>query len=251
MGETQLALVNKTADQGDYEKALALLLEARRFAVSVDNPSLRVRTSLAEGNILFYLSRIDEADEAWSRALLEAENSGEKELAAQTRIYLARSALIARKSSPGEVKNQVNKEIASLKMDTLSIALGWTIIGLAEKEEGNFAAAEAAFKKALAIHDKENYLEQAAYDWYLIASARSVAGQYASAIEALNSALAFDRRAENTYGLGMDWRAMGDVYKKAGDAKAADEAYRRAAAIFRSIQRETEAAGAEARLLNP
>jgi tetratricopeptide (TPR) repeat protein len=247
MAETQLELVNKTADQGDYEKALLLMKDARRLAVSTDNASLRVRTNLAEGNILFYLNRTDEADEVWNRALTEAERTKEIELAAQTRIYLARSGLISGKSSPDQVKDIVNREISSIKNDKLSIALGWTVIGQAEKANRNFRESETAFKKAFDIHSKGNYLEQAAYDWYLIASSRSVAGQYDAAIEALNTAIGFDRRAENTYGLAMDWRALGDVYKKAGKSPEAQAAYNRSIEILKAIPLEKAAEEVEGR----
>jgi tetratricopeptide (TPR) repeat protein len=108
--------------------------------------------------------------------------------------------------------------------------------------------AENNFKKALDIHSKTNYLEQAAYDWYLIASARSMSGQSASAVEALNAAIEFDRRAENTYGLASDWRALGDIYKKAGKTADTKAAYERAAEIYRSIQREQDAEETENRL---
>ncbi|MDR1072142.1 MAG: hypothetical protein LBL45_00490 [Treponema sp.] len=248
LGENQLDLVNKAVDQGDYERAFGLLTEARRLAVSADYPSLLVRTKLAEGGVLYNQGKMEQAEAAWSAALLEAENSSETELAAQTRIYLARNALITKKASPDEVADQVAKEIASIKKDTLAIALGWNVIGLAEKEKNNYVIAETCFNKALAIHDKANYLEQAAYDWYLIASSRSLSRQFAAAIEALNAAIQFDRRAENTWGLASDWRAMGDVYKKAGKPADAKAAYARAADIYRSIDRVREAEDAEKRL---
>ncbi|MDR2783959.1 MAG: hypothetical protein LBB48_09030 [Treponema sp.] len=248
LGENQLELVNEAVDQGDYERALGLLTEAKRLAAATDDPGLLVRTKLAEGGVLYNQGKAERAEAAWSAALLEAETSGETELAAQTRIYLARNALLTKKASPGEVAAQVTKEIASIKKDTLAIALGWNVIGLAEKEKNNYAVAETYFKKALAIHEKANYLEQAAYDWYLIASSRSMSGQFTATIEALNSAIQFDRRAENTWGLASDWRAMGDVYKKAGKTAEAKAAYARAADIYRSINRVREAENAENRL---
>jgi tetratricopeptide (TPR) repeat protein len=115
--------------------------------------------------------------------------------------------------------------------------LGWTVIGLAEKEGRRWAAAETAVKKALDIHVKGNHLEQAAYDWYLIASIRSVAGDYQAALDALTEALGYDRRAENTHGLGMDWKAMGDVYTKMGNTAEASAAYSRSTEILRSMDR--------------
>ena len=250
MGENQLNLVNKATDQGDYDRALILLAEARRLAVSADDPSLRVRTKLSEGNILFSQNKADEAEAVWNGALAEAEASGQTELVSQARIYLARSSLIAGTASAANVKDRVNKELAVIKSDTLAIALGWTVIGRAEQKDRNFSAAEAAYQKAAAIHDKENYLEQAAYDWYLIASSRSVSGQSAAAVEALNTALAYDRRAENTFGLASDWRALGDVYKRAGKPDETDADYRRAAEIFRAIPLEQAALDAEAKISN-
>ncbi len=250
MGENQLDLVNKTTDRGDYETALGLLAEACRLAISVDDPSLRVRTKLAEGNICYNLGRADEAQDALDAALAEAEASSQPELAAQTRIYLERSALLTKKSSPDEVIAQVKQAIDVVKKDNLATALGWTVLGLAEKEKGAYAESEASFKKAIDLYADENYLEQAAYGWYLTASSRSMSGKYDAAVAALNEALSFDRRAENTWGLASDWRALGDVYKKAGKTAEFQAAYTRAAEIYRSIDREAEAADAERRKNN-
>jgi tetratricopeptide (TPR) repeat protein len=207
--ETQLNLANLQADRGNYEEALALLEEARRLAASTDRPPLLIRVWLSQGNVLFSLGRIEEARSRWNAALAEAERAGEGELAAVCRIYLARGALILGENTPEQVIAAVTEDLARLKQDTLNSALGWTVIGLAEKERRRGAEAESALEKALAVHEQERYLELAAYDWYLIASIRSVSGQYDPALEALSRALALDRRAENTYGLGMDWRAMG------------------------------------------
>jgi tetratricopeptide (TPR) repeat protein len=216
-----------------------LITEARRLAVSADDPSLIVRTGLSQGTIFAYMGKAGEAQAFFDAALAEAEQAGDTELAAVSRVYIARSRLRGG-GSPGEVRDQVRRELSLIKTDQTAIALGWTIIGLAEKELGHWNDAEKGIKTALDIHVKGKYLEPAAYDWYLIASVRSVAGQYASALEALENALDYDRRMENTYGLGTDWKAMGDVYTKMGNTAGAENAYRRSAEIFRSINRETE-----------
>jgi tetratricopeptide (TPR) repeat protein len=244
MALTQLELAGQAADQGDYDGALVYLTEARRLAVSADNSDLLVRVGLAQGNSLFFLGRSAEADMAWDEALAEAERVGDRELAAICRIYQARALLLRDNGQAEGVQVRVETELGAIKNDRLSLALGWTVIGLAEKERRRWTEAENALKKALDIHEKDRYLEQAAYDWYLIASIRSVAGRYAPALEALETALTFDRRGENTYGLGIDWLAMGDVHTKAGQGREAAAAYRRAAEIFDALAMEKEAASA-------
>jgi tetratricopeptide (TPR) repeat protein len=246
--EIQLELANKETDRGNYEQALNILSEAYRLSVSIDNPALLIRAELSRGNILSYLDRGGEARAAWEAALAEADRAGEGELAAISRIYMARGRLISDPRTAGEVLTLVQGEMASVKSDLLAIALGWTVTGLAEKELGRWVEAEKALRNSLEIHDRERYLELAAYDWYLIASVRSMAGQYGAAEEALEAALGFDRRAENSYGLGMDWLALGDVRAKAGSPAAAETAYRRSAAIFRAINLDAEAETARARL---
>jgi tetratricopeptide (TPR) repeat protein len=245
---TQLELAHKEADRGNYEQALDLLEEARRLSISTDDPELLIREGLSRGNILYALGRTAEADAVWDRALAEAELAGDAELAGIVRIYKARSRLLADGAAADTVKTEVHSALAAIGSDKLSLALGWTVIGLVEKEQGRWSEAEEALRKALVIHEQDNYLEQAAYDWFLIASVRSIAGQYAGALDALGKAIGFDRRAENTYGLGMDWRAQGDVYKKMGKSDEAGQAYRRSAAIFRSIFLEQEALRVESRL---
>jgi tetratricopeptide (TPR) repeat protein len=225
------------------------LEEARRIAISVDDPSLRIRTGLSRGNILFSLGRREEATAAWNAALAEAETLKTQELAAICRIYGARGRLLGAAAdaasgagttegaaqAAAEVKAELNRELGFIKTDQLSLALGWTVMGLAEKESRRFTEAEAAVKKALAVHEKGNYLEQAAYDWYLIASIRSVAGRYDGACEALEQAIALDRRAENSWGLATDWRALSEVYRKAGKTAEAEAAAEHSAEIFKSL----------------
>ncbi|MDR1239646.1 MAG: hypothetical protein LBK27_06005 [Treponema sp.] len=249
MAESQMELANREADRGVYDAALLLLDDARRIAVSADDPSLRVRTGLSRGNVLFALGRGEEAAFAWDAALVEAEASGLRELAAVSRIHIARGALL----SAGEgadiaaLREDIHRELARVKSDDFYTAFGWVTAGLADKTAGRYADAEASVKKALGLHEKGRYLEQAAYDWFLIASIRSLAGRYPAAREALNSAIALDRRAENSWGLATDWRALGDVFgkeKKAGEARAA---YRRSAEIFRSLGMDDAAADAESR----
>ncbi|MDR2393947.1 MAG: tetratricopeptide repeat protein, partial [Treponema sp.] len=248
LASTQLALVHKETDRGNYEQALDLLEEVRRLAVSTDDPELLIREGITRGNILYALGHTAEAEAVWNRALAEAELVGAAELAGIVRIYKARSLLLRDGATAARVKAQVNAELAALGSDKPALALSWTVIGLAEKELGRWSEAEGALQKALAIHEQDTYLEQAAYDWFLIASVRSMAGQYAGALEALGKAIGFDRRAENSYGLATDWRAQGDVYQKMGKSPEATEAYRRAAAIFRSIFLEAEALQVESRL---
>jgi tetratricopeptide (TPR) repeat protein len=241
MAETYLELATKDTDRGSYDAALDTLDEARRAAVGADDPSLRIRTALLRGNILFYRGDLKAAEAEWQQALAEAEASGDRELAARCRIHRGWGTLmeaIARKAGPEAaqaVRDAVNRDAAQLKKDTEGIAFGHMVIALAEKELGRSKEAEAAAQKALAIHDKENYLEKAAYDWYIIASIRSVAGRYADAQKALDEAIAFDRRAENAAGLAAEWRARGDVYTRAGNAALAEEAYTRSREIYATI----------------
>jgi tetratricopeptide (TPR) repeat protein len=242
--EKQLELANQEAERGNFEGALSLLELARQLAIRADDPGLRVRVALSRGNILFYQGKREEAAREWAAAAEEAASSGDGELAALERIYSARGRLLisVAEGKGGEtaasVKDDVDRAMNRIKKDKLSIALGWTVIGLAEKESHRFNEAEAAVKKALGIHQKENYLEQTGYDWYLIASIRSMAGRFAEAEKALGEALALDRRAENSWGLAMDWRALAEVYRKAGKGVQAESAAARSAEILQALGRE-------------
>jgi len=235
MVETNITKANKAADQGNFTEALALLNEAWRLAVTTDRPSLRIRVSLARANCLYATGQITEAERLWVNAEQEAIAANEPMLASVTRIYRARSMLLSGKMNPADVLSLVISEHDKLKNDRLFTALNWTVRGLAEKELGRFEAAERSVKNALAIHEKDRYLEQAAYDWFLIASIRSQAGNHRASLEALRTSISFDRRAENGYGLASSWQAMGDVYQKAGRPDESLAAYRRAAEIFRAI----------------
>jgi len=245
--EKQLDLVNETADQGRYGDALILLEEARRLAVSVDDPPLLIKTGLAQGNIAFAIGSIWEAFDAWNKALEEAKSSGDSALGAVCRIYLARGQLFLLSRGRGaeipnaslltyqSIRNQVLQDIAAVPSDEITVALGWTVIGLAEKAENHYEEAKRALEKAYDLHMQGRYLTGAAYDRYLIASVHSVAGNLGAAIEVLKEALDLDRRAENGAGLAADWDALGKVYDKAGREAEAQAAKERARAILRAI----------------
>jgi tetratricopeptide (TPR) repeat protein len=232
--EVQLEQGTRLADRGDYETALVFINEANRLAIITDNSSLLIRSELSLGNVLFALGSAQDAAEAWNKALEEAVFTGNKELAAVCRVYIARGKLLSQGAAQS-VRDEVNRELPQIKSDEMYTAFAWTVIGLAEKELGRHTAAEDAVKRALAIHVKTASLELAAYDWFMIASFRSLSGNSGGALKALESAIEYDRRTENSWGLANDWQALGDVQKKAGNRDAANAAYTRAAAIYRAL----------------
>jgi len=248
--EAQLALGNKQADRGNFEIALTMINEAMRLAITVDDPGLRVRVRVSRGNVLFSLDLREEAETAWNDALGEAERMGNNELIAVSRIHIARGKLLSASGAPQSIRDEVNRNLAQVKSDRLYTAFAWMIIGLAEKELGRYAQAEAAVRRSLEIHEKDRYFEQAAYDWFMIASFRSLAGDYRGARQALEAAIGFDRRVENSWGLASDWRALGDVNRKAGDLNGARAAYLRASEIFRALRNDEAAEDALSRIEN-
>ena len=252
MAANQLDLANRTANQGRYSDALMILEDARRFAESTDDPPLLIKTSLTRGNILFSMGQHGEAFENWNAALAEGENAGLGNLTSLARISICRGNLVllmgsGNKTAVEDIRNQVNRHTASIKSDPAAQASGYLVLGMAEKELQRFREAERALRKALDLHEKNRYLEEAAYDWFFIASVYSVEGRYNDALTALKTSISLDRRAENGFGLASSWQAMGEVYLKAGSRGDAADAFRRAAAIFWSIDLDTEAAAAEAK----
>jgi len=246
--EAHLELGNRDADRGDFKNALNKLDAAMTLAVAADDSSLRIRVGLSRGNALFSLGRDEEMEEAWSGALAEAERIGNSELAAVSRVHIARGKLLSTEKAEDmpavaqSVRDEVSRNLAPIK-DRYYTAFAWTIMGLAERELNRYPQAEAAVRRALEIHEKDRYFELAAYDWFLIAWFRSLNGNHRGAIQALESAIAFDRRVENSWGLASDWRALGVVRGYAGEAEASGAAYLRAAEIFRAIGND-EASGA-------
>jgi tetratricopeptide (TPR) repeat protein len=253
MAETQLDLANRAADQGKTAEAMTLLAEALRLARSVDDPSLLSRVGILQGNILMSEAQHDEAFRFWEEARAEAETAGNGNLAAQARLHALRGRLsLISSGNPGkagmsaeEISAQAAREMGGIKNDDLSLALGWIVTGLAEKQRGRWTEAENALRRALDIHEKNRHLEEAAYDWFLIASVRSVAGRYDAALEALKTAVEIDRRGENGFALANDWAALGEVNEKAGREAEASAARKRAAAIYRAIGKEEAASELE------
>ena len=252
MALAHLNLANQTANRGRYEEALMILEEARRLAVSTDDPSLRIRSSLSRGNFLFFLGRTEEAFLEWESASLEGETSGQSSLAALVRIYAIRARILlltdesdktpvggssvgGANSTAEELRARLNREIVLVRGNDISTAAAYITLGLAERQLGRWDNAEMELRRALDIHQRNNNLEDIAYVWFLIASVRSLAGNHAASLEALRAAIDFDRRLENGFGLASSWQAMGDVYQNAGRFEESKAARRRAAEIFRAI----------------
>ena len=246
--EKMLETGNREADRGSYETALLLMNDSKRLAILVDDPSLRIRTGLSLGNILFNIGLREEAFTEWDTALTEAEARGTPELAAVSRVHIIRGRLLSGGMDARLVLDQVNREVNAIKSDELYAAFSWLVIGLSQRELGLYREAEVSVRRSLNIHEKGLNLEQAAYDWFLIASIRSLSGSYDSAIQALQSAITLDRRVEDSWGLASDWRGLGDVYKKAGRNAESREAYLRAASIYRAMGNDAEARAMEARI---
>lgn len=255
----QIDLGNRAAIRGEYDSARLFFAEAWRLAVAADSPGTRTRVLLAEGNAWFNEGNRDRANDCWKRALAEATASKEAELAAVSRVYLARGSLAEGAPSPDmnsdtrraaalRARDAVRAEMPALKGNELFAAFAYRTLSLAEKELGDARAAETAILEAASIHEKGRYLEDAAYDWFLLASIRSKAGDYPGARGALNAAISFDRRAENPNGLAACWLALGTVEEKAGARDEAAAAYRRSAEIARAAFLADAARAAEKKL---
>jgi len=232
--ETRLDLAGRSMDRGDPENALSLLEEVSRLAALADDSGLIVRAAVSRGNALSMLGRTEEAAAEFAAAEDEARLSGRRNLLALAAIHRARRNLGSGEDSARAAIGDVSREMAFLP-DPLQVAFAWTVIGLAQDALGRRDLAEAAVLRSLAVHEKGNRLELAAFDWFMIASFRSRSGDFGGARLALENSIALDRRAENSWGLASGWRALGDVETRAGNPEAARAAYLRAAGIFRAM----------------
>ncbi|MCL2834385.1 MAG: hypothetical protein FWD78_14535 [Treponema sp.] len=240
MAANQLDLANNTANQGRFADALLIINDSKRRAISVDDPSLIIKTAIYRGNILFSLGRSEEAFADWEAAQAEADRSGLKDLWALAGIYAARGNLLqlinsGSKNSIPEIRDQVSVLIALIKSDNIAQAMGYLVQGMCEKEMQRYADAEKSVRHAIDIHEKNRYLEEAAYDWYFLASIFSVSQRYDDALSALGNSISFDRRAENGFGLASSWQAMGEVYLKNNRREDSAASFNRASEIFLSI----------------
>lgn len=248
LASSELEAAYRNMNGGGYNDNLTYITDARRRAVAVDDPELRVETSIALGAAFFSNGEVDGAIAEWERAEKEAEEESLEELAALSRVYLAKGRLKKNGGQNGaEISKAILGEMDSLSANKMYTAFAWQTLGLAKKAEGRFGEAEEALMKSLKIHEAELYLESAAFDWFAVASVRSENENYEGALEALRNALAFDRRSENKYGVGEDWLAMGRVHVKAGQEQEAFKAFARSEEIFSAAGLQEKAG--EARLL--
>ncbi|MCL2214244.1 MAG: tetratricopeptide repeat protein [Treponema sp.] len=230
--EDGLEAANREAERGNFENALALLTSYKRNAILADDLSLIVRVSLARGNVFYSLGMTDEAFAEWDQALKEAALLKDSELLSVAKIFYARGNILTGRKTARAVLDEVSVESVNIKKNRLYIAFSWQVRGLALRELGLWSDAEESMKKSLAIHEKDNRLENASYDWYTIASIRSLAGDISGAVSALETSISLDRRIENSWGLASSWRALGDVFRKAGRERDALEAYKRSRSIY-------------------
>ena len=237
--EKGLEDANKLMVQGDYKNAEKLLIEHKKSAILSDDSSLIARVCLSMGNVQFFLNEIDKAFAEWDMAIAEARKTGNSELISISIVFRAKGSLLSKRKGADEVLKEADKEGANIKSNALYVAFTWQVKGLAQRALGEWVKAEDAFKKSLAIHEKEKALENASYDWYTIASIRFLAKNPDGAIKALESAIVLDRRAENSWGLAASYRAMGDVYSEmAGKEKEAAQAYERAGRIHAALGKD-------------
>ena len=231
----ELNRANQAANRGRFEEALYIVQEAQRLAISVDDPSLRLRTSISLGDILFSLGHEDLAFSQWEGAAAEADASSEPVFAALAQIHTIRASLLSGRGTAASHKANLDLLFPSVRSDNSASAVWYIALGIAEKELENWSEAETAVRRALDIYERALRLEDAAYTWFLVASIRSLAGNYDEALDALRRSINIDRRVENGFGLASSWQAMGDVYQKVGRAEESDTAWRRAAQIYRAI----------------
>lgn len=230
--EDGLEAANREAERGNFENALSLLTGFKRNAILADDLSLIARISLARGNVLYSLGKTDDAFAEWDYALKEASLLGDSELLSVAKIFYARGNILTGRKTARAVLDEVTFESVNIKKNRLYIAFSWQVTGLALRELGLWSEAEEAMRKSLAIHEKDNRLENASYDWYTIASVRSLSGDISGAVRALETSINIDRRIENSWGLASSWRALGDVFRKAGRERDALDAYRRSRSIY-------------------
>jgi tetratricopeptide (TPR) repeat protein len=247
-GEQWLKSGNSLAGQGSFETALTILTETKRNAILTDDLSLIIRVCLSRGNVFFSLGRTNEAFEEWNQAVTEAQLLGDRELLAVSKIYLARGNLISGRSAPQTVLDEVVRESANIRTNRLFIAFSWQVRGLALRSMGSYSEAEEAFRRSLAIHERDKHLENASYDWFTIASIRSRSGNIQGALQALETSINIDRRIENSWGIAASYRAMGDVYQNDGRRQEAITAYNRARAIYAAMRNDHEVAETDKRI---
>ncbi|MCL2006759.1 MAG: tetratricopeptide repeat protein [Treponema sp.] len=240
---SQLELANHAANRGRFSEALSILEEGRRLAVSADDPELRIRTAISLGDILFSLGRTEEAFSRWESAALEGDAFNRPGLAALARIHGIRGSLflLAEGEAGGitgsrtDLRPDLRQILPAARQDPLTNAAWYLTLGLAERQAGQWAEAEAAVRNALDIYERNRSLEDSAYAWFVIGSIRSLGGNYGGALNALQASISIDRRIENSYGLATSWQAIGDVYSKMGLSDDARAAFTRSAEIFRAI----------------
>ncbi|MCL2237766.1 MAG: tetratricopeptide repeat protein [Treponema sp.] len=246
--EQGIKSANTEAAKGNFEIAFSLLTGFKQNSILVDDSSLIIRVTLALGNVLFSMGRMNEAFAEWDEAVREAERFGNSELLSVARIFKARGNLISKRAEARDVLDEVTRESANVRNNRLYTAFSWQVRGMALSSLGSYTEAEAAIRRSLDIHLNERTLENASYDWYTIASIRSLAGNTAGSIEALETSIGLDRRIENSWGLASSYRAMGDVCRKAGREQDALEAYRRARSIFAAMNNEGEVSQIDRRI---
>lgn len=229
---------------GRYAQAAVCFEQALGMHASVDHRPGTARALASLGRTRLAQGDLDAAAAAFQRSLDAVRDLPRPALKAQALGGLAAVAL--ERGETADARAWLEAGLALRLPDPGSErAVLLHDLGMASRQDGDAASAEALLRRALAMHEALGDALGAAADCHSLAVLRRDAGDLDEAELLAKRALAYDKAQENPRGVAQDLMLLGGIAAKSGRNADAVDFYRRAELAWAGLDRP-EAAGAAA-----
>ncbi|MEO5331136.1 MAG: tetratricopeptide repeat protein [Magnetococcus sp. YQC-5] len=143
---------------GNHLEALVCFVESRRrFQALREDGQHMASVSLGEqGDCLMGLGRLDEAEEAYAKSILEDKALKDERGVAVGQIQLGTVYMLQKKYQQALDAYKESQERFAKLNEPLTVATAWHQMGIVYRESNQYGEAEKAYKNSLAIQVKEN-----------------------------------------------------------------------------------------------
>lgn len=227
--------------QGRPAKACLFYEQALSLHASVDDREGVARALTALGRAHLALGETDRADGDFSQAAASVGAGGRPDLLAQA--LTGRGEVALARGNPAAARQWFDQGLALALADTSrELAVLRHDLGCALWQLGEAAAAEAAFRQALAMNEGLGNPRGCAANLSWLARVQAGAGDLAAARQSARRALLEDKAADHPVGIAQDLDLLSELAGRDGDEAAAADYRRRAALAWGALGRAGKAA---------
>ena len=190
------------------------------------------------GNVHRTRGDLDQAEEAYNKALKLHEQLGSKEGQAINwgslgNVHLTRGDLDQAEEAYNK-SLKLNEQLGSKEGQ----ARNWGNLGIVHETRGDLDQAEEAYNKALKLHEQLGSKEGQAINWGSLGNVHLTRGDLDQAEEAYNKSLKLNEQLGSKEGQARNWGNLGIVHETRGDLDQAEEAYNKALKLDEQLGRK-------------